>query len=170
MVREGSPQSLAQAIVAYAELGRATVPQPCTVVIAHSISGFFALRFPEQVPAYSFVNLIGWLNSPPGIAEVSSAMGWYTSPATGIKYALYPDPANGWGDTLIGYNDQGRAVSVYLPDGSLCEISQHVKIYQEPILLPIELEEQGRVTVTFNADPSFGNFNFVVTHSKDHKW
>jgi hypothetical protein len=169
LVQRGAPDAVAQAIEAYGKLYPATVPQACTLVISRSAWGGLGIRLPDRVPTYSFVNLIGWLNRPPDMPGVASAIGWYTSPATGIRYALYPDPKNSWGDTLIGYNRQNQAVSVYLPDASLCEITRRVAIYREPAN-QAGLQEQARVTVIFDADPSASNFNFVETHAKDHLW
>ena len=170
MVRQGSPRDVARAVESYGKLYPAPIPQPCTVEINRSPQGFIGLRFLNRIPTYSFLNLIGWLNQPPDITGVFGALGWCTSPATQIKYALYPDPTNDWGDTLIGYNRQNQAVSVYLPEASLCEISSRVTIHQEPVLEQSRFEEKIQVKVVFNADPHSGNFNFVTTHPKDHKW
>jgi hypothetical protein len=170
LVRQGSSPTLCRAVEDYGHLVKPRVPQTCTVAISRSASDFFALRFLDRIPTYNFLNLIEWLNQPPDLPAVSGALGWYRSPANGVKYALYPDSTNTWGDTLIGYNQRNQAVSVYLPEASLCEISRHVMIFAEPDLNRSGLEEQARVEVSFDVDSTFGNPDFIVTHAKDHQW
>ena len=169
-VDNGTPELIKRAVVAHAESFRKVKPQRFRVSVAKHPSGFFVVTFPDGVRPYDLVNLIGWLDQPPDITGVSGATGWITSPATGVTYSLRPDAENSWGDTLIGTSSDGKAVQVYQPEVSMCEISRRVIPVPEPDLSQAQTDSLPTFTVTLDVDPSFGNPEFKMTHPKDTNW
>ena len=74
-VHQGSPQLVKQAIEDYADLLGKKHPKEFRVTIAKHPSGYLVVNFPDGIPPYALVNLIGWLNQPPEIKGVTGAAG-----------------------------------------------------------------------------------------------
>ena len=169
-VHKGTPELAQQAIKAYADNFNKVQPKDFQVNIAEHPAGFLAITFPDGVPPYDLINLIGWLNQPPEIKGVSGAAGWITSPTSGFRYALQPESGNEWGDTLAGTSSDGKSVQVYQPDATMCEISRSVTPLSEPDISAIPAGAGLTFSVTLDVDPSFGNPEFKITHPKDTNW
>ena len=125
-IEHGSLDEIRSAIVEHSELIGEELPKETSIKVSELASGSFIVEFPNGVVPYDLVNLISWLNMPPGYKSISDATGWIKSPKTGIKYSLIPDSSNSYGDTLLGHDEKGRSVRVYLPENALCEITSPV--------------------------------------------
>jgi hypothetical protein len=119
---------------------------------------------------YAFANLIAWLNEPPAIEHVSDAVGWYSSRSSGVRYFLRPDDINTAGDTLVGVPPSGSAVSVYLPELNVCELTSQVAYVSDTDLVPRDVAAVLVFDVVLDVDESFGNPNFELTHEIDTRW
>jgi hypothetical protein len=169
-VHNGTPELLQQAIEDYASNLKKLKPKEFRVRVARHPAGFLAVMFPDGVPPYDLVNLIGWLNQPPGMEAVSGAVGWITSPASSKRYSLQPDSGNEFGDTLIGMASDGETVQVYQPDAAMCEVSRRVILLPEPDTSMLSAGSGITFSVALDADASFGNPDFKTTHPKDTNW
>lgn len=170
LVENGSPELVLDTIKTHTELFGKEAPRQFRVTIAKGSNGSIIVQFPDGAPPYDIVNLINWLDAPPDIARVSGAKGWITSPSTGIRYSLKPDVTNEWGDTLIGAASDGTSVRVYLPEASMCELSQAVIAEPEPDSNVESTSSPLTVTVVMDASTDFGNPQFRTTHPKDTSW
>jgi len=169
-VQSGLPESVQSAITSYGEVLAGEDSQDFPVVLSRHRDGYLVLTFPEKLPAYPFVNLIGWLGAPPGIEGVSGTTGWFTSPATGIRYVLEPDNSNPLGDTLVGYSSTGESVEVYQPDIGLCLSAPKSRLEPEPRLGQLEEISRTKIRVPLEVRKSFGNPQFVITHPPNTQW
>ncbi len=170
LVQNGTVELVLKAIESHAGLDAKEVPKQFRITIANESNGGVLVRFPDGAPPYDIVNLISWLNNPPGIQGVSSAKGWITSPSTGLGYSLKPEISNGWGDTLVGASSDGRSVRVYLPEATMCEISQVIIADPAPASGPIGAKPQLTINVVMDVATDFGNHAFEITHQKDTEW
>jgi hypothetical protein len=170
LIQEGTPELVRQAIQSYAGISRKVKPKDFRITVAKHPSGFLSVTFPDGLPPYDIVNLIGWLNQPPEVKRVRGAVGWLTSPESGLRYFLKPDSGNSQGDTLIGKSSDGISVEVYLPEATVCPVSRRLDSLPEPDTSAIQTISGLTFTVTLDVDPSFGNPGFKVTHSKDANW
>lgn len=168
-VDRGTPQAVEQAIRNQAGDLRKEQPRDFPVRILEHPEGFLAVTFPGGVIPYDFANLIAWLDNPPDTEGVSGAAGWISSPSTGRRYTLLPD-RQGWDDTLVGRSAEGQSVQIYLPEAAMCEISRDVDAPPEPDTAPLEAAEGRDLTVTLDANPSFGNPGLELTHPRDTNW
>lgn len=171
-VYEGTSELVQQGIKDYLDnLGPANLnPKDFHVNIAKHPAGFLAVTFPDGIPPYDLINLIGWFNQPPETQGVSGAVGWITSPASDIRYTLQVEPDNEWGDTLIGTSSDKKTVQVYQPDATMCEVSRSVAPLPEPDISSIPDGSGITFLVTLETNPSFGNPEFKITHPKDTNW
>lgn len=169
-VHKGTPELARAAINAYADNFKKVTPREFRVNIVEHQAGFLVVTFPDGISPYDFVNLIGWLNQPPETKGVSGTAGWITSPASGLRYALQPESGNQWSDTLVGTSSDGKAVQVYQPGATMCEISRNVAVLPEPDISSLPAGSGITFSVTLDVDPSFGNPEFKITHPKDTNW
>jgi len=170
LVKNGSPELVRKAVEEHADFFGKVRPKEFRVALKSHPSGFLAVTFPDGIPPYNLVNLIGWLDQPVDIDQVSGAVGWITSPSSGVRYSLQPDTDNEWGDTLIGAPVKGKSVQVYLPEAGLCELTRHIGYLPEPDLSSIREESGTTFTIKLDVDHSFGNPEFKVTNKKDSNW
>jgi hypothetical protein len=169
-VRDGHLPQIKKAVAEYAKLNPGSNPAPLEVTVYSHADGFFVLTFSGPVPTYPFVNLVGWLDDPPGVRGVSGAKGWYGAPGSQERYALCPDQSNPWKDTLLGYSTAGRKIEVYQPEGWICQSTKPVALLPEPSISPVRLNALARVPCLINHDSSFGNPTFQITHPPDTDW
>jgi hypothetical protein len=169
-IERGDPIQIRKAVSDYSSLFQGREASSFEAVIGSHVDGFFVLSFPRPIPAYNFVNLIGWLNAPPDIAGVSGARGWFRAPGSGERFALYPDVSNPWGDTLLGYGATDRKIEVYQPEAWICETTKQIRRTAEPSLGPDQVKELARFELICDTDPSFGNPTFQITHPVDTDW
>jgi hypothetical protein len=169
-IDHGDLAQIRKAVLDYAELSHSQEGASFEMVISNHADGFIVLTFSRPIPPYVFVNLLGWLNAPPEIAGVSGARGWFQAPADNERFALYPDPSNPWGDTLLGYSAAGRKIEVYQPEAAICQTTKQVQFFDEPTIGTDTVKELARFELLFETDPSFGNPTFRITHPTDYKW
>ncbi len=169
-VKNGEPNEIQAAIISYLDLYPPVAPQAAVAYIRGFASGGHAVAFDQKPPAYVFANLICWLDAPPDIESVWDAVGWYRSPSSNIRYFLRPDHANPAGDTLVGGGENGTAISVYLPELTVCELFPHVPYVDEQLQGVQRVDHEVRLDVVWDADQSFGNPNFEITHETDARW
>ncbi|MCY2928217.1 MAG: hypothetical protein NTV86_01740 [Planctomycetota bacterium] len=170
LVQQGKPELVEKAIQNYASNCRNEKLKGFRISVVKHPSGFVAVTFPDGLPPYDIVNLIGWLNQPSEVKGIRGAVGWLTSPESGLRYGLKSDSGNRLGDTLIGRSSDGNSVQVYLPEAAICPISRRVDSPLEPDTSAIQTVPGLTFTVTLDVDPSFGNPGFKVTHSRDTNW
>lgn len=161
-VENGNVDLIKQAILAHAGIVAPVQPRTFTATITRVSPGGFAITFDRKVPPYDFANLVGWLNEPPGIEQVSHCMGWYRSRSTDEKYCLLPDDLNVRGDTLVGVSENGLTISIYLPDLTIKETHHHIKFRE---FLGDRIAEMAvEFEIELDVDESFGNPDFLVAH------
>lgn len=170
LVENGTPESIKQQIIEYSQLTRPESPRTFKVTITKVPSGGFAVTFAPKPPAYSFCNLITWLDAPPKQSGVSDSMGWFESPSSRVRFALVPDHNNTAGDTLIGASKSGSSISVYLPGLDVCEVSANTEYKDDSSLFPHNVDPSHTFEVTLDDNEKFGNPTFKLTHPKDTRW
>lgn len=163
-ISEGSKESIQEAIIEHTEIARKEVPREFDVKLSKLKTGGYLLEFPDGIVPYDLVNLIGWLDDPPGYSDISGSIGWLTSPSDGIRYTFETDRSNELRDTLIGVSSNNEFFSVYLPDASLRREPKVMNIKELPEILPEHVESSSSFSATFDVSPSFGNPAFIVTH------
>jgi hypothetical protein len=132
---EGSPaDAICAAVVEYASL------YPPREPIRHRVDvrvrgDRASVAFAPPVPPYTLVNLIGWLADPDMTRGSRGATGGLVAPVTGLRYVLAPDPDTPAGDTLLGVDEQGGVVSVYLPECRVTRVPDAVRDAPEVDLL-----------------------------------
>ena len=169
-VQHGNSDSIILAIKNHSGISKKESPQTIRIRVVESPDGFYAISFPDGIPIYDFINLVGWLNQPPDIDTVSSATGWVTPPFSKTRYYLIPETENDWGDTLIGTSSDGKNVQVYLPEATMCEISRKIRTSPEPDLSALPAESGEITTIEVDVNSSFGNPEFEITHPEDTDW
>jgi hypothetical protein len=163
-VGKGSPRGICDAITEYSQLSPAKKRTTCDVSVYQSPSGYHAVTFDPTPRAYHFCNLVGWLYAPPETSGVTDSVGWFTSPGTGMRYVLFPEPGNQYGDTLVGLTRDSAAVRVYQPECTLLETSRNVVSPDEPAIDLAALMPVESFTVTFDDEfEDFGNSEFLLT-------
>ncbi len=168
-VKDGLPDQLKVAILAHASVTKPEQPKTFTVRLAPIDSGGHAVVFDAPPPPYAFANLVCWLDNPPRANEVSHATGWFTSPASGVRYSLRLDESNPSGDTLIGTTKSGESISVYLPDLSIRKLSTKFDYIDDAKLVPKKFEPVMSFEVVFDVDESFGNPRFELTENGESR-
>lgn len=115
-----------------------------------------AVLLPEGFPTYGTCDLTGWLG------RIGTSIGWQRAPSSGRLFCLRPDRDNPAGDTLLGADEAGEAVRVYIPDGSLAPMRDGIPYVPPPRRPSGEgLVVEGILTL---GDPDFGNLGFSLTH------
>lgn len=169
-IRNGSLEEIQNAVEEHANLFPPQKPAMFPVKVSQLSSGSAIIEFPGGVTAYGLVNLIGWLNSPPGKGAVSGAFGWIVSPVTDIRYVLTPESENPAGDTLTGLSSEGKYVRVYQPEARMSEMSSLAQIPEFPMFEEADVQQSIEFSITLDAVTNFGNPGFVITDSKDKQW
>ena len=146
----------------------------CEQPVQHSFKVYrlddeqLAVTADPAITPYEAMNLCVWLAGVGSEVNAAYAIAFITSMESDLRYAFYPDQENERGDTLLGYDSEGNAVSAYAPEATLCLRSSDVLKPQEPpfpegeALLAFEVE--------LDHDPSFGNLNLSVTHPPNQSW
>lgn len=161
-LKNATADEIRRAVIEHTKITRPEVPETRKVTVYRHPPDLLVVAFPDGLPPYEFTNLVSWL--PYSIRSARESAGWFTSPGDRIRYGLVV----GGGDTLVGCSADGKAVEVYLPDTSLCEISRKVDVPAESELG--DLEELASFTITVDANPDFGNPEFRITHPKNTQW
>lgn len=161
-VTGSSAAAIQQAILEYSQSAAHAAPTTVEAKILRLDSNHFAVVFEPSAPPYAFTNLINWLSDPNMTQGAEAAAGWLASPGSGRRYYLAPDEVHAGGDTLLGVDQEGRPVSVYLPDGAATYRAGPVPTEAEPALPTAGYEPDLVFEVALDADRSFGNPEFVV--------
>ncbi len=169
-VRNGSLAAVKKAIIEHSALIEEEAKVTVEVGLQKYQSGWVAISLPQGMVVYELINLIGWLNAPPGIDGVSDSIGVISPPNSKICYTLQLDRLNEWGDTLVGFSNSGKSVSVYLPDAGLCETTREPGLILIPNFESDAVVEKCSFTVEVNANSDFGNPEFIITHPTDTNW
>ncbi|MCB0078496.1 MAG: hypothetical protein KDD73_13865 [Anaerolineales bacterium] len=164
-VTEATLTAVQEDIESYAELIPPAKPVQFQVALTAMDDGAVAVTFPDGVTSYLLTSLIMWLDAPPQRQVAGRAMGWLISPRSGLRYALQGEPEPS--DLLLGQDSQGRSVQLYVPEGTLCELSRTVAAPQEPTPPSNPPDVGHRFQIAVDVDESFGNLSFVTTHPKD---
>lgn len=162
LVTGSNAAAIQQAILDHAQIAAPKIPNTYQAKILRLDADHCAVVFEPSAPPYAFTNLIGWLSDPNMTKDAESACGWLVSPGSGRRYYLAPDEANASGDTLVGVDQDGGPVSVYLPDGAANYRAGPVPTEAEPTLPGANFEPELTFEVALEADRSFGNPDFVV--------
>lgn len=162
LVRGGTPEAIRRAVTRYAGLFAHKVPSVHRVVVYRLDGDRHPVRFDPPLPPYAFTNLINWLDDPHMSKGAGGAVGWFTSPGTGVRYFLAPKRPNTGGDTLVGVSDAGEEVEVFLPDCGLRPARNNITPMTEPAVLFPELSPVAEFEVEVDSHRSFGNPDFVT--------
>jgi hypothetical protein len=149
-----------EAVRSHFSLSEPETPVTTTVSLAPLPGGRWALRFEPRLPPYAFTNLVNWLDDGEVLSS-DGAVGWLTA-TSGVRYLIQTDLDNPDGDTALALSDRGEPFDVYLPETTLRPRSARVRSVREP-LVPERGEPKRRFEVVVEADPSFGNPDFVVS-------
>ena len=167
LVKHGSLEDIQAAIVDYDSIARELQPHSFKVEL-HPQENGVAVILPDGFPAYDLANMTGWLNAPPSQRNVYDAVSWIVSPGDGTPYYLEPEEENVRGDTLVGASKAGQSIRVYQPECGISNVSHHFSYKEKPEIVlsqnPIKFE------MVLDADPSFGNTNFLVNSPDNHTW
>jgi len=159
-IRQGSADQVKAAIVDYTRLFTPQKPQTFRAELHRQADGTLAVLFPDGLPAHDLVNLTGWLNSSPDQKGPHNAVLWLTSCGDGTRYFFREKPENQGNDTLIGADEWGQGVHVYLPDNTLWTVTDAIAFEQEPEIerdcCPEVLE------LSFDVNTTFGNPSFEI--------
>jgi len=159
-VRQGSIDRVRDALADYDQIYIPRLPKRFQVELHQQADGTIAVLFPDGLPAYDMVNLAGWLNAPPDQDTVFDTLVWLTSPGDVTRYVFTAIPDSRGGDTLMGADERGQGVHVYLPDTRLYSVPESMDFQREP-----EVERVANPTVldlTLDADMGFGNPYFEL--------
>lgn len=168
LVTNGSASDVRDAIIEYDGLVREEKPAVFRVELHPQSSGKVAVVLPDGLPAYDLANMTIWLSAPPDQLEVYEAVSWLAAPGNGLQYYLEPEYDNPSGDTLLGSNNLGQSIRVYVPETGVSEISAAHAYEEQP---EIEVSPQPVVIeLTLDTGTSFGNPRFVVDSPRDHDW
>jgi hypothetical protein len=159
LVQGSDPKTLRGAIVEHSELAGHEEPITLRVSVFRVDAEWYGVRFDPKAPPYAFTNLIGWLDDPRMTPGAVRAAGWYTSPGSGVRYALAPSRPNAGGDSLVGRADDGALVGVYLPECRLYRLRVGPELPAEPPLG--QADPLVQFDIEADADLSFGNPLFV---------
>ena len=163
LIEGSSPAAIQKAVVKHAGLARHIVPTSHRVLVFALDGERHGICFDPPIPPYEFTNLIGWLDDPRMTAGVVRAVGWLTSPGTGIRYYLASKRTNKGGDTLVGVSAEGDPVQVFLPDCALRPTRERVAPLPEPALSLTEMQLIVEFEITVDSNRSFGNPDFVAS-------
>lgn len=161
-VRQGSIDQIKAVICEYTSVFVPQNPQIFRAELHCQSNGTVALLFPDGLPAYDLVNLTSWLNSPPDKDRPRNAVVWLTSCGDGTRYFFQAKPEGERNDTLIGADERGQGLHVYLPDNTLWTESDPIPFQQEP-----EIEHNSYPEVlelSLDVNMTFGNPSFEISH------
>jgi len=156
-------------IIDHSEITLNEYPLAITVRLTENNSGIF-IDFPNGIATYDFVNLISWLDNSSNSENKGRARGWITSSTTKKTYYLRPETENYRGDTLLGADDSGASVRIYLPEAAMSFTSKKTYHQQKPENPFIENKKINTFEILIDANPEFGNNNLVTTHELDSKF
>lgn len=159
-VRGGTPEGIQKAVVAHTGIAARKVSSVHRVTVHRFVGDGHAVRFDPPLPPYAFANLIGWLDDPRRNAGAAGAVGWFTSPGTGVRYYLAPKRAGRGGDTLVGASEAGEGVEVFLPTCRLRRSRNDAPPPPEPEPTAGS-DPVAEFEIEVDADRSFGNPDFV---------
>jgi hypothetical protein len=163
-----SEHALQAAVKEHTSLTGCEQPVGHTVKVYRIDEDQLALIADPVITPYEALNLCVWLAGVGSDVQAAYAVAFLTSPESKLRYAFYPDLDNQQGDTLLGYDSDGNAVSAYAPEATLCTCSKTVLNIQEPAF-PTGGEVRS-FEVQLDHDPSFGNPNLTVTHPPNQAW
>lgn len=160
LVQGSTPDAIKRATLEYLGLSAKKAPTHHRATVFRSDDGF-GLTFAPTIHPYSFVNLIGWLDDSRRLGPTCRALGWITSPGSGIRYCFSPQGPDKHGCTLAGISSDGVPVEVNRPDGSLTQTGREVASPIEEPSIPSNIENVDEFIVTVDSDKLFGNADLV---------
>jgi len=168
-VKQGSIEEIKNEIIKHSELTKHELPTKITVHLWNTTEGVY-VYFPNGTTTYNFINLISWLNYPPGKEHIGYSKGWVQVNEKRGTYFLLPDEENERGDTLIGTSNKSETIRIYLPEARISLASKKIP-YEIPLLV---LQESATPDLSFeiyiDINPDFGNPDFIITDKMDSSW
>jgi hypothetical protein len=156
-------------IIEHSEIALNKYPLAVNVRLTGNNTGIY-IDFPNGITTYDFVNLISWLDNSSNSDNNGHAKGWITSSTTKKTYYLHPEIENHRGDTLLGADDSGASIRIYLPEAAMSFTTEKTYYQQKPENPFIENKKFSTFEIFIDANPEFGNNNLITTHELDSKF
>ncbi|NIB45120.1 hypothetical protein HBA55_36415 [Pseudomaricurvus alkylphenolicus] len=169
LVKLGGIEEIKREVIDHSKITRHEKPVTINVHLWDTDDGIY-VYFPDGTTTYSFINLISWLNYPPGKEHIGYSKGWLNVSSERNSYFLVPDVENQRGDTLLGADVESRAIRVYLPEARISPASKKVQYERPPALLKKLDAPDLAFEINIDIDPSFGNPGFFITDPMDSNW
>jgi len=168
-VKLGSIEEIKKEVIEHSKLTIHEKPMKITVHLWDTGEGVY-VSFPNGTTTYNFINLISWLNYPPGKEHIGYSKGWFQTSTTKNTYFLFPDEENERGDTLIGVNNKSESIRIYLPAARISLASKKIQYEIPPTVLQELVIPDLSFEVYIDINPDFGNPSFVLTDQMDSNW